>query len=137
MVSLPVAKDYTHAAAATTTGNTRTIHAIDLCGVTVIDGSGYCDRRAGRRGTCRCRWGRCGRSPAGTTAIDVKHVVHGTKTAVHGQWIGIAAVWPGEVPRPGPGIGVRADDEEVVLNGLVRRQHFHHQLERPGWHGGR
>jgi hypothetical protein len=63
--------------------------------------------------------------------------VHGTKKALHRRRNRVAAIWRAEVAKPGLEIWVRPDDKEIVLNGLIRRQHFHHQLERPGRHGRR
>jgi hypothetical protein len=108
--------------------------AISLCGISIVDVSSNHGRWAGRR---RSRAGR-GRRRAPTAcaaAIDVKHVVHGTKKALHRRRNRVAAIWRAEVAKPGLEVWVRPDDEEIVLSGLIRRQHFHHQLKRPRRHG--
>ena len=115
---------------------TVAVKAISLCGISIVDVSNNHGRWAGRR---RRRAGR-GRRRAPTacaTAIDIKHVVHGAKKALHWRRNRIAAIWRAEVAKPRLGIWVRPDNEEIVLSGLIRRQHFHHQLERPGRHGSR
>ena len=68
-------------------------------------------------------------------AVDVKHVVHGTNRALHRRRNQVAAIWRAEVAKPGLEVWVRPDDEEIVLSGLIRRQHFHYQLKRPRRHG--
>lgn len=133
MVQLPVAKDLARVASAAATRNDTAIETIILCRITVVKASSYHRRWAVRRCCWRRRWRA---ATARTAAVDVKHVVHiGETNATRSHWVRIAAIWRAEVAWPGLGIRVRTDDEEVVLNRLVWRQHFHHQLECPGWYG--
>ena len=131
MVQLAIAKDLTRVADATATRNHTAVETVVLCWIAVVNTSSYHCRWTLRR----CSWGGRWRVTASSAAaVDIKHVVHIRETnASRCYRVRIAAIWRAEVARPGFGIRVRTDDEEVVFRGLVWRQHFHHQLKGPGW----
>lgn len=134
VVRLPIAKDLTWIAGAAAARNNAAIEPINLCRVAIIDAPCYLDGRARRCGS----WGWCWRWSACATAIDVKDIVHvGETNASSRHRLRVAAVWRTDVAWPDLRRWVGTDDEEVVFNCLIRRQHFHDQLECPRRNGGR